>query len=201
MCADELLTECIIALGNLSFLIYPRSSATGGYNGNLVRAVRSSENVCVLTDYVFCFKCGNKGLLKGVGNKEATFGIRTDLKCVADFIRVTLSCVVPEGLFVVIGSSADLGFHLGSFGLLDDGSAYGLGHLHIHSLKALHTCDFLAEFGDVILHTSVGCVVLGRENALVVSVGVKERFCGLPCFCTLGAKFVDSHNNKILRFF
>ena len=54
MCADELLTECIIALGNLSFLIYPRSSATGGYNGNLVRAVRSSENVCVLTDYVFC---------------------------------------------------------------------------------------------------------------------------------------------------
>ena len=39
---------------------------------------------------------------------------------------------------------------------------------------------------------------LGRENALIVSVGVKECLGCIPRSCTLGAKFSNSHSVFLL---
>ena len=116
VCADELLTEGIITIGDCAFLINPRGSTLRSHNRDFVATGSGLEYVSMRTNYLLVTKRLNERFLKGVGNEVTALGVGAYLESVANFIRITLSCVVPESIIVSIGSSAYLGIRLGGLG-------------------------------------------------------------------------------------
>ena len=73
----------------------------------------------------------------------------------------------------------------------------GEGRTKLRILR-YHARDFLAEIGDFGFHTRIGCIILCRESALLCSVGIKKSLSCFPRFCTLSAKFSNSHSVFLL---
>ena len=51
----------------------------------------------------------------------------------------------------------------------------------------------------VLLHAGVGGVVLGRQDALIISVGIQKGFGGFPGFRALLAQFQNRHSRILLN--
>ena len=194
MCADELLTESIVAFGNGAFLIDPGGSALGGDDGDLVTAGRRGDNMSQASDHILCGKTLHQRLLKFVGNKVAALAIHAFLQSVADLCGQHTALgtgLHPERLLIGIGSTTGLGVHLCRIGLLSDGGIDRSVQLTLESVQALLTLDLTAEIDDLLFHLLIGGGVLSGEDAFIASVGVEECLRLLPGLCTLCAQFVD----------
>ena len=194
VCADELLTESIVAFGDSAFLIDPSGSALGGDDGDLVAAGRSGNDMSQASDHILCGKRLHQRLLKFVGNEVAALTVHAFLQSVADLCgqHTTLGTGLrPERLLIGVGSTAGLGVHLCRIGLLSDGRIDRSVQLTLESVQALLTLDLTAEIDDLLFHLLIGGGVLSGEDAFVTSVGVEERLRLLPGLCTLCAQFVD----------
>ena len=201
MCANGLLTEGIVAIGNGTFLVDPGGSTLGGNHGDLVAAGIGLEHVGVATDDMLLVQCLHQSVFKLIRHQVATFGIHTFLQCVPDLVRnaVLGTGCVPEGVFILVGSTAGLGFNLGSCGLFGDGSGYRLCQLGINSLHTLHATNFSTQLGDGRLHAGVGGIVLCGQAAIFASVGLQECLCSFQSLCTLIAQFNDCHSSSSIN--
>ena len=156
------------------------------------------EHVCKLTNYHRVVESLHKVLLKGVGNKVAAIGIGGKSKSVSYNAAGSGTHRVPECSLVVFGVSTRFHIHSHCIRLCGNGSAGSLGHLSVHGLQSLKTRNLLAKIRDLSLHTRIDSIVLCGKSALLGSVGVKECLSSLPRFCTLGAKFSNSHSVFLL---
>ena len=135
-------------------------------------------------------------MLKFVRDKVAALAVSPDLQIVTKLRgnTVTGTCLRPECLLISIGGSAGLFVLLGRFGLLGQGLAGGQVEHSIHRLEALHASNLVAELGDVVLHASVGGIILDGQGAVVLSTGLQKCFCRFQSLGAFHAKFVDSHS-------
>ena len=193
MCADELLSECIIAFGNRAGFVNPRCGAALRYNGDFVCAARSRKDVRELTDDVFLVQRGNERVLEFVRYKVAAFGIRADAQRVSYFDIIAPSCVVPERSLVCVRCPAGFRLGLRCFGFCRKRRVHGFVEFVFKSLCPFHTSDFFAQCADFVFHARVDSIVLYRERAIAGSVRVKECLCGFPCFCAFFTQFQNSH--------
>ena len=105
MCADELLTESIVAFGNGAFLIDPGGSALGGNDGDLVAAGRSGNDMSQAPDHILGFEGLHQRLLEFIGDEVAALTVHAFLQSVADLCgqHTTLGTGLrPERLLIGI---------------------------------------------------------------------------------------------------
>ena len=194
VCADELLTESIIAFGNGAFLIDPGGSALGGDDGDLVTAGGSGDDMSQASDHILGFERLHQRLLKFIGDEVTALAVHAFLQSIADLCgqhTALGTCLRPERLLIGIGSTASLGVHLCRVGLLGDGGIDRSVQLTLESVQTLLALDLTTEVDDLLFHLLIGGGVLGGEDALIASVGVEKCLRLLPGLCTLCAQFVD----------
>ena len=132
-------------------------------------------------------------------------------KAAVVFLRHKITAICVHALLQNIGHIAEVGAdsgkdsraigiagtslflrHSGSrIGLVHDGLRRGLGKFRIDGGLSLHALHILAESHHISLHLIVGCGILGREIAFLVTMAVKEGFRTFPEFCPLVTKFLN----------
>ena len=195
------LTEHIIALGVLTFLVNPRRAALGGYDGNLVGTAGSGDDLGVVANDVPLFQPLHKRMLILIRNQVTTLSVHTLLERVTHFGHHAVTCagLRPERLPVGIGSTAGPGVRLGSgFGLGGERRGGGRVHLPLDGLLALHATDFAAQVDNLLLHTVIDFGLVSGQNAAFVTMGIQECFGLVPGPGALFTQFGNLIHCKIL---
>ena len=146
----------------------------------------------------------HQGALEFVRDEVATLRIHAFLQSVFHLRShgILMTGGVPERLLIGVRGTASLGIHrLGGRRLLCDGGVHRAGQLGVHRLQTLHAANLLAEVGDVVFHAGVNGIVLFRQEAVGIAVGLQKRLGSRQLLGTLVAKFDNSHGIDPPQFF
>ena len=118
-------------------------------------------------------------------NEVAAVGIHALREDIADLTEIGAQGR-QHGLLVCLRSTTGLlRLFGGAHRLAGERSVYGLGELLLHSLHLLQTGDFRTVVLDLLLHSSIGRSVLGREQAVLVALAFHKRLRAFPRLVTL----------------
>ena len=162
----------------------------GRCNGDLTLVI-GSDDLAQTAHHIFLLERVHDELLKLRGDEIAAVGIHTLGEHIVE--HTFAAQMQTEILAVSVRRSAGLGFAGRFLGLLGDGRGYGLCKLCGNSVAALHASDLIGEIVQFLLHIGVNGIVLGRQNAFSVAVGVEEALHRSPQLGALFAQFNDSH--------
>ena len=197
---DGYLAEGIIALGVSAFLINPGGSSLGRHHGDLAVSAGSLDHPGKLAEYILLFQCFHQGALIFVRHQIAALGIRTNLQRIHHRGHRSLGTHhVPEVLAVLIGGAPGLCILLAAHGFTRQGLVHRAVQFCLQRLLTFQAGDLLAQVGDLLLHAGIGGVILGGQDALIVSVGIQKGFRSFPGFGALLAQFKNRHSGILLN--
>ena len=175
----------------------PCGGRLGGCDVNLV-FTGSGNHIAQAAHDVFLGQSLNQTAVILLGHQIAAVRIDTLLQDIADLAEVGAQSG-QHTIAVFIGRTTGLCLRLiPGGGLGSERGVHRLVQFGFQSLLALQAGDFFAQIGDFVFHASVGGIVFGGQDALVIAVGIQEALCGLPCLGALFAQFKNSHFEILL---